>query len=440
MLAALPRTRRLRRSYANASPMPAIAFFLICLVIAPQLWIPPFVGLPTDFIAYPLLMIAAGLSGRIPQLLRFGPHEVLVLALLLWTAISSLFNGFTAANVEYVVFYFKAFVLFKLVLALMSGDLARVRSFVRMLSALVLLLTVEVIWHRYSADGRGWAGQTLSWIDPSVLEAGGKGRARWIGIFDGPGVFCVLFTIVVPFALVRTGKHYRTSSRVAAMLVLALLLVATYFIGSRGGMVATLAIFGLWFLIKSKLSLRAMIACGVLGMGVLMIAPSHLTTVRDSQNSTQYRVEMWAEGLEMMKLNPLFGIGRGNFKAYTSKLIAHNSFVEIGGETGIVGLLIYTALVYFCLKSTLHARRHLPDQHNKDFALAAALSLMGYVISAMFVTLEYETFYLLLAMCAALGHCVPEPMAFTRRDLRSVGLIVLGFLVFMQIFVIAYLG
>jgi hypothetical protein len=88
----------------------------------------------------------------------------------------------------------------------------------------------------------------------------------------------------------------------------------------------------------------------------------------------------------------------------------------------------------------LHARRHLPDEHNKDFALAAGLSLMGYVISAMFVTLEYETFYLLLAMCAALGHCVPQPMEFTRRDLRFVGLIVFGFLVFMQIFVIAYLG
>jgi O-antigen ligase len=420
--------------------MPAIAFFLVCLIIAPQLWIPPFVGLPTDFIGYPLLMIAALLSGRISQLLRFATHEVLMLAFLFWTAISALFNGFTPASVAYLIFYFKAFILFKLVLALMSEDLAKVRSFVRILAALVLILGVEVLWHRFSADGRGWAGQTFSWIDPAVLAAGGKGRARWIGIFDGPGVFCVLFTIIVPFALARTGPSYRLSTRAAAVAMLALLLVATYFIGSRGGMVATLAIFGLYFLIKSKLSLRAMMACGALGMGVLMFAPSHLTTVRDSQNSTQYRVEMWAEGLEMMKLNPMFGIGRGNFKAYTSKLIAHNSFVEIGGETGIVGLLIYVALVYFCMKSTLHARRHFPDPHNKDFALAACLSLVGYIVSANFVTLEYETFYLLLAMCAALGRCVPEPVAFTSRDLKSIGLIVLGFLVFMQIFVIVYLG
>ena len=426
--------------YANVCQMFAIAFFLVCLIIAPQLWIPPFVGLPTDFIAYPMLMLSAALGGRTTQALKFGTHEMLVFAFVAWTAISAVFNGLSASSVGYLVFYFKVFVMFKLVLALMEGDLARVRSFVRIFTALVLILAVEVIWHRFSADGRGWAGQSLAWVDPSVLEAGGKGRARWIGIFDGPGVFCVLFTFVVPFVLVRMGSSYALTTRVVAALIMSLMLVVTYFVGSRGGMVATLAIFGFYFLIKSKLSLRAMIACGGLGMLVLLFAPSHLTTVRDSQNSTQYRVEMWAEGLEMMKHNPLFGIGRGNFKSYTSKLIAHNSFVEIGGETGIVGLLIYTALVYFCLKSALHARAHFPDTHNKDFALAAALSLVGYAISAMFVTLEYETFYLLLAMCAALGRCVPQPLELTRRDLKIVGSTVIGFLVFMQIFVIGYLG
>jgi O-antigen ligase len=418
----------------------AIAFFLVCLIIAPQLWIPPFVGLPTDFIGYPLLMASVVLSGRLPQLLKFGTHEVLLFAFVAWTSISAVFNGLSEASVDNLILYFKIFVLFKLVLALLEGDLARVRSFVRIFSVLVLILAVEVIWHRFSPDGRGWAGQPLGWIDPSVLQAGGKGRAKWIGIFDGPGVFCVLFTFVIPFVLVRMGKSYARKTRVVAGLTMFLLLVVCYFVGSRGGMVAALAIFGLYFLVKSKLSLRAMVGCAALGMGVLLFAPSHLTTVRDSQNSTQYRVEMWAEGLEMMKQNPVFGIGRGNFHAYTSKLIAHNSFIEIGGETGIGGFLIYIALLYFCLKSTLHARAHFPDAHSKDFALASALALVGYLVSAMFVTLEYETFYLLLAMCAALGRCVPQPLELTGRDLRIIGYTVVGFLIAMQVFVIGYLG
>jgi len=46
----------------------------------------------------------------------------------------------------------------------------------------------------------------------------------------------------------------------------------------------------------------------------------------------------------------------------------------------------------------------------------------------------------LLAMCAALGRCVPEPLEFNRRDFRIVGITVFSFLVLMQIFVIFYLG
>ena len=418
----------------------AIAFFLVCLIIAPQLWVPGFINLPTDFIGYPLLFISAVMSGRLVKVLRFGIHEWLMFTFVAWTILSSLFNGFTPNSLDFLIFYFKAFVLFKLVTASMEGSYARVRTFVRILTVLVIILGVEVMFHRFSADGRGWAGQTFSWIDPEVLAAGGKGRARWIGVFDGPGVFCVLFTIVIPFLLVQVGKGYAVGTRTVAAVALALMLVATYFIGSRGGMVATLAIFGIYFLVKSKLSFRAMVACGALGGAVLLFAPSHLTTVRDSQNSTQYRVEMWAEGLEMMKHNPVFGIGRGNFKKYTSKLIAHNSAVEIGGETGLVGLFLYFGLIYFCIKSALHARKQFTEPHDKDFCLAAVLAVVGYLISMMFVTLEYETFYLLLAMCAALGRCVPEPLQATKRDYKIVGISVIVFVVIVQIFVIGYLG
>lgn len=418
----------------------AIAFFLVCLILAPQLWVPGLTGIPTDYLGYPLLFIAAILGGRLVKVVKFGIHEWFMFGFVAWTVVSALFNGFGENSIPFLIFYFKALVLFKLVTALLDGDLGRVRSFVRILTVLIIILGIEVLCHRFSDDGRGWAGQTFSWIDPEVLAAGGKGRARWIGVFDGPGVFCVLFTIVLPFVLVQVGKSYATGRRVYAVLVLALILVATFFIGSRGGMVATLAIMGIFFLVKSKLSFRAMVACAALGGAVLAFAPSHLTTVRDSQNSTQYRVEMWAEGLEMMKQNPLFGIGRGNFKQYTAKLIAHNSAVEIGGETGVAGLFLYIGLIYFCVKSALHARKHFTEPHDKDFALAAALAVLGYVISMMFVTLEYETFYLLLAMCAALGRCVPEPVTAVKRDFKIIGISTVAFLIFVQIFVIGFLG
>jgi len=416
-----------------------IWLFLGSLLVAPQLWWSPLLGLRVDYIVYPMWLIVLASRGRLGEIFRFRTQDHFFLLMYVWIFLSVMVAGLTDIGQFYLVYYAKLFLVYRLVSATIS-DVTDLKRTGYALIALALLIAIEGIQHMNSPDGIGWAGQSYAWIDGSASSIGLKSRIRWIGIFDGPGVFCVLFTIVLPFVLVQLGKGYGARTRAYAAVVMALILVATYFIGSRGGMVATLAIVGIYFLVKSKLSFRAMVACGALGGAVLMFAPSHLTTVRDSQNSTQYRVEMWAEGLEMMKQNPLLGIGRGNFKAYTAKLIAHNSAVEIGGETGLVGLYLYIGLIYFSLKSCLHARKHFTEPHDKDFALAAALGLVGYIVSMMFVTLEYETFYLLLAMCAALGRCVPEPFVPTKRDFKIVGVTVFLFLVFVQVFVIVYLG
>ena len=136
----------------------------------------------------------------------------------------------------------------------------------------------------------------------------------------------------------------------------------------------------------------------------------------------------------------MLGIGRGNFKTYTSKLIAHNSAIEVGGEMGLVGLFIWFSMVYFSIKSVLQASAATTDPQDKDFYFALILAVIGYLTSAMFVTLEYETWYLLLAACAAVGRYAPTPMPVERRDLKIIGATLVGFVVVVQIFAILYLG
>lgn len=417
----------------------AIGLYLVTLIMAPQLWLGPLVNLPTDFIAIPLLFVAVVLSGRLVHLLRFSIHDLLFLLFIFWMAAGAVLSDLTAESTAHLVNYFKWFILFKLVVALLP-DLKAARRMMGFIVFLVTVLAVEVMFHRFSPDGRGWAGQSFSWIDPEVLAAGGKGRARWVGIFDGPGVFCVLFSIALPFLIIKLGRVYSGATRLLAVLLTALYLVAIYFIGSRGGLLATAATLGIFIALKSGVSIKQLAIFGSVVALLFSAAPSHLTTVRDSSNSTQYRVEMWAEGLDMVKQDPVFGIGRGNFRAYTSKLIAHNSAVEIGGEMGLVGLFLWFAMIYVAVKSLVLAWKRTEDPKDRDFYVAMILAILGYLISAMFVTLEYETWYLLLAVCAAVGRYQPEPVRVERRDLMLVGAGVVGFLAMMQVFVILYLG
>jgi O-antigen ligase len=438
---AMPETSALHR-YSPARvfvTLLAIGFYLVTLIIAPQLWMPPFVGLPTDYIALPLLLFSVILSGRVAALIRFSIHDLLFGAFFFIMAVSALVNGLSDASIYHLVNYFKWFLLFKLIVALLS-NLPKARRMMGIIVTLVTILAVEVMFHRFSADGRGWAGQTFSWVDPDVLAAGGKGRARWVGIFDGPGVFCVLFSMALPFLMVKIDRNYTLPTRVFYGLLTMLYLVAIYFIGSRGGLVATAAVIGVLVAIRSGISVKKMLVYGAILSVLASIAPSYLTTIRDQSNSTQYRVEMWAEGLDMIKYNPVLGVGRGNFVAESGKLIAHNSAVEIGGEMGLVGLILWFSMIYFSIKSLVLASRATNVQSERDFYLAMILAIVGYLVSSMFVTLEYETWYLLLAVCAGIGRYLPEPVPVGRRDFMAIGSLVLGFLVSVQIFVILYLG
>ena len=54
-----------------------------------------------------------------------------------------------------------------------------------------------------------------------------------------------------------------------------------------------------------------------------------------SESSAQGRVQAWAEGLQMFKSHPLFGVGFGRYTDF-NRLVAHNSFVHTLGELGLL--------------------------------------------------------------------------------------------------------
>jgi O-antigen ligase len=134
-------------------------------------------------------------------------------------------------------------------------------------------------------------------------------------------------------------------------------------------------------MLKFRISLTRMVLIGSVLLGALVLAPSYLTSTRDSQGSAQHRIEMWAEGIEMVQQNPLFGIGKGNFLRYTSKLIAHNSAIEIMGETGIPGLFLWLGIIYMAFKNLYAAHRESEDPLLRSSLVALGLSIAGYLLA-----------------------------------------------------------
>jgi O-antigen ligase len=142
----------------------------------------------------------------------------------------------------------------------------------------------------------------------------------------------------------------------------------------------------------------------------------------------------------MVKEAPVFGIGRGNFQAYTSTLIAHNSAVQMVGETGLVGLFLWVGLIYVSVKGVVAYLKSTEKPEEKTFCVALILSVIGYLLSAQFVTLEYETFYILLAVCAVIARCMQTPVHLGMSDYCHIGAIVVAWIIVLQIFVIQFFG
>jgi O-antigen ligase len=83
--------------------------------------------------------------------------------------------------------------------------------------------------------------------------------------------------------------------------------------------------------------------------------------------STNYRLNLWEKSIEILMDNPLMGIGIGNWKIESIKYAkdfitkyevpkhAHNDFLQIFAETGLVGgtffLLVFISPLYFILKN-----------------------------------------------------------------------------------------
>jgi len=111
-----------------------------------------------------------------------------------------------------------------------------------------------------------------------------------------------------------------------------------------------------------------------------------------SDDSVNERLNYYSHALESIKINPILGIGIGNWKlksieyagqamnGYTVPYHAHNDFLQIGSEIGIIGLIFYAFLVIYPIFICLN--QILKKQHN-DFYIIVLLVLTSYLIDSM---------------------------------------------------------
>lgn len=105
-------------------------------------------------------------------------------------------------------------------------------------------------------------------------------------------------------------------------------------------------------------SRAAVVACGLL-FGIALIGTMTLGARYEPGEAvagpqrllTERRLTLWSEALEITADRPLLGVGPGRFQAVSPTALAdrdarwaHHEFLQVGAETGVVGLLLLTAV------------------------------------------------------------------------------------------------
>lgn len=250
------------------------------------------------------------------------------------------------------------------------------------------------------------------------------GRVRYVGVLHDPNEVALTVSLSVPLA-VAFRQRRPNKARTALVAVTALLAGATVILSqSRGGLVVFAAVLAVYFL--RRYGWRGALLAGLAALPLLLVGGR---TGEGASSSTTERLEIWIEGLDMLRAHPLVGVGHDQFVRH-HKLTAHNSFLLAAAEDGLPGILLWTSAVYFSLKVPVEVLRKVREpaaEPARIWALALLASLSALVVGSQFLTFNYHyVLWIYLGLSGALWHAVkrhlPElELPFGWRDPALIG-------------------
>ncbi len=239
------------------------------------------------------------------------------------------------------------------------------------------------------------------------------------GIYMDPNDYAALTIVIVLMGIHLLEVSRNISFKLMAAACTLICLYGILLSGSRGGLLATGVVIGLYILRhpRSKMLVTATLVTLIISFPIWPESVSQRILGSDdalsdnvytqtAENSLARRTSYVNFGAQLLSESPAFGAGYGTFSQqfersefifYDNPLtqkdrfrVAHNAFLEIGVGVGVVGLSIYILLLLVTWLNLRKMAAHLKRGTNL-WAVASAfeLSLIGLVIASLFLSIEH---------------------------------------------------
>lgn len=196
-----------------------------------------------------------------------------------------------------------------------------------------------------------------SWL----VSISGRNYFRAISIFPDPHTLSMFLGMLLPLAL---GLFLFYKKDKIWLISFLLILVADLLTFSRGAYLGALAgLLVFIFIFWKKINKRNKIIIGVVAILFFAISAFNpisqrfLSSFNLKEGSNLGRIKIWEKSVKVISQKPIFGTGIGNFpleinedEHYRNPIYAHNTYLDIAVEEGILAGIVWMLILLVTLK------------------------------------------------------------------------------------------
>lgn len=270
------------------------------------------------------------------------------------------------------------------------------------------------------------------------------------GLFINPNLTSQILLLSIPMVIIGLDKEKSTKVYYAQLIGIALSFLGIWFLDSKtawlSGAIAVGVSFWIYQYFVVKRNKKKMFGIALLVTGCALILSWQNIEKIKSLHSSTHRLELWSRTIPMIKENPLFGSGIGNWKIDNLKYVPweeiengsysdldlytpkgnifyerpHNDFLWVLSELGVIGCSIYLFLflyLFFQLLKTIK-RTSKKDQIHRILLLSGLISY--FLIAQSSFPKERIEQSLLFAMISSLILLESDSSRFTSISTKTI--------------------
>ncbi len=347
------------------------------------------------------IMIGAFLIEKIikKEKLRMLSLSVIIFGVFIVIGALSFINTVSVKeSIHGMVKMFKFFLIF-LVCSESIKDREHFKRIAISVACAISLIGIDALWQLFSGK---------DFIRGNSLQ-GVIGLARATASFPGCNAMGVYLTGLTPLIAGSALFATRLKSRIFFTLAALIGCIGVYLSFSRGaGLGLFISVFFLSLVRKNKIIIWGLILLLVIFPFVM---PKNIKVWAKSVNYNpvslficETRLSIYRNTIHMIGEHPFIGVGINTFSKNYGKyktvaaearmgtpdtIYAHNSFLQMGGEMGLLGLGTFLIFLFFVLKSIWLAFKREKDPFLKALSISVFAAIMAYLINGLTETSLY---------------------------------------------------